>query len=181
MRSFIAAELPGEVVEALAETSARLRGCVHGRYVAPDSFHITLAFLGNLENAQIDQAVEALDEACRAFTRFDISLGEFGSFGRKKKSTLWQGLREPGMLDDLSCRVRGNLKELGIPYDDKPFRAHVTLMRSADLSSGSLPSPVYASGTVEAISLFSSDLSGERPVYDAVHSVELMASPLFRD
>ena len=46
MRLFIAAELPENLLEALAETSARLRDTVKGRYVAPDSFHLTLAFLG---------------------------------------------------------------------------------------------------------------------------------------
>ena len=57
MRVFVAAELPDEMYDALCETSALLRASVRGRYVAPDSFHVTLAFLGNVESWRIDDAV----------------------------------------------------------------------------------------------------------------------------
>ena len=70
MRLFIAAELPENLLEALAETSARLRDTVKGRYVAPDSFHLTLAFLGEVEANRIDAAARAIDDACQEYEAF---------------------------------------------------------------------------------------------------------------
>lgn len=173
MRLFIAVELPVEVTEALAETSAMLRGGMHGRYVAPDSFHVTLAFLGNVEAARVNNAIDALEEGCRGAQSFDVSLGELGSFGRRSKATLWQDFRNADQLQSLAQSVRTALRARNLPYDDKPFRAHVTLMRTADLSKGALPSPALAEGRIERITLFKSDLSGPRPIYEPLHTVKL--------
>lgn len=166
MRLFIAAELSSELIEALAETSARLRDCVRGRYVAPDSFHVTLAFLGEVEPSRIQQAGDALERGRAAAVPFNVELGEFGSFGRRSKATLWQGFRDAGALPDLAKSVRAELRGSGFAFDDKSFLPHVTLMRAADLTGGNIATPVMASGSVERITLFRSNLSGPRPVYE---------------
>ena len=171
MRLFIAAQLPEKVREALAEESGMLRGCVRGRYVSPDSFHVTLAFLGDVDSSRIDTVTSALEKGCAGFGSFEVSLGEYGSFGRRGKATLWQGFREEGDLSALADSIRAQLDEAGIAFDGKAFRAHVTLMRAADLKEGVLPMPERAQGTIEQITLFRSDLSGSRPVYDPLHTV----------
>ena len=173
MRLFIAAELPEAVHEALAEESGMLRGCVRGRYVSPDSFHVTLAFLGDVEASRVDTVIDALEEGCKGFRSFQISLGEFGSFGRRSKATLWQGFQEQGDLPAIADSIRESLGTTGVAYDEKPFRAHITLMRAADLKEGILPMPECAQGTIERITLFRSDLSGKRPVYEPLHTVFL--------
>jgi hypothetical protein len=91
MRLFVAAELSEELLEALAQTSALLRESVHGRYVAPDSFHVTLAFLGEVPELQVDAACEALEQACAGVPAIPVTLAPLGSFGRAKRATLWQG------------------------------------------------------------------------------------------
>lgn len=173
MRLFIAAELPEPVLEVLAETSALLRGSIRGRYVSSDSFHITLAFLGDVEVNRIDAVIDALEKGCNGFESFDISLGDLGSFGKRSKATLWQGLQNAGDLPALAQSVRASLAAAGIAFDEKAFRAHITLMRAADLKEGTLPMPELAKGTVERITLFRSDLSGKRPVYEPLHTVNL--------
>lgn len=173
MRLFIAAVLPEEVRDALSETSALLRGCVRGRYVAPDSFHVTLAFLGDVASSRVEDACVALDRACADFRAFDVSLGEFGSFGKRSKATLWQGFENAGDLPELARSVREELHAGGFSFDDKPFRAHITLMRAANVAEGLLPMPVRAEGPVSSVTLFRSDLSGARPMYEPLHAVWL--------
>lgn len=173
MRLFIAAELPEGVLEALAETSASLRGCVRGRYVSPDSFHITLAFLGDVEGSRVDVVVDALEKGCSGFDSFDIALGDLGSFGKRSKATLWQGLKDAGSLPALAQSVRASLSAADIAFDGKAFRAHITLMRAADLTHGSLPAPAIVQDAIEHVTLFRSDLSGSRPVYDPLYSIRL--------
>ena len=173
MRLFIAAELPEQMLDALAETSAVLRANVRGRYVAPDSFHVTLAFLGEVSGSRVDAAVSALEAGCCGFRSFDASLGAFGSFGKRASATLWQGFDDAGDLSSIAGAVRDELRNEGFSFDDKKFLPHVTLMRKADLTSGALPSPTLASGPMQRITLFESDLSGSRPVYEPLHVASL--------
>jgi 2'-5' RNA ligase len=173
MRLFIAAELPEGILEALAETSALLRGCVRGRFVAPDSFHVTLAFLGDVAEHRVNDLCKALDRACDDTAAFDVSLGDFGCFGKRSKATLWQGFREAGALPELAQAVRRELRQADFSFDDKKFLPHVTLMRAANLTAGELPMPALAEGPVSEITLFQSDLSGKRPVYKPIHVVTL--------
>ena len=173
MRMFIAADLPEPVLVALAETSARLREVVHGRFVSPDSFHITLAFLGDVRTGDVARAADALERACAGRAPLPVSLGDFGTFGKRSKATLWQGLAHGDELMELAEQVRGCLRVNDIPFDDKKFLPHVTLMRAADLTAGVLPAPMRAHGRVTRVCLYRSDLSGPHPVYEAWESVEL--------
>ena len=173
MRLFVAAVLPAAMRRALAETSGLLRGSVRGRYVAPDSFHVTLAFLGELDEHGAEAAMGAMERGCSGFEPFEIALGELGSFGKRSKATLWQGFADAGKLNDLASQIRAELDASFISFDDKTFRPHVTLMRNADLTRGELPSPCIAHGSIDTVTLFKSDLSGSRPQYDELLSVVL--------
>lgn len=173
MRLFVAAVLPQDLLEALSETSASLRDAVRGRYVAPDSLHVTLAFLGEVDAARLDELTEALACACANHQSIEATLGELGSFGSPRRATLWQavhGCRElPALADD----VRAGLAHAGFAYDQKGFLPHVTLMRAADLTRGQLPMPCVERGTIRTVALFRSDLSGPRPRYEALETFDL--------
>ena len=173
MRLFIATK-PHGAEEALAETIADLRDCVRGRFVAPDSLHVTLAFLGDVPAARVDDAIDALACAARSMAGpFDVQLGELGSFGKPARATLWQGLRDNGELAALARAVRDELAKRDLPFDAKKFRAHITLMRNADLTRGTLPAAHTASARIECAVLFRSDLSGPRPVYEPLSITQL--------
>ena len=174
MRLFVAAELPSAIYEAVCETSAALRDQVPGRYVAPDSLHVTLAFLGEVPGAQVTDVCAALDEACRGQYAIRVALGPLGSFGRARRATLWQGF-SVGVdeLGGLAGDVRECLAGWGFAYDPKLFVPHITLMRAADIAAGTLPMPRQASGTIDTVTLFRSDLSDERPHHEPLYSLRL--------
>lgn len=174
MRLFIAADLPVALVEALSETSANLRDQVRGRYVAPDSFHVTLAFLGEVPGARVDDVCRALDEACAGQYAIPVALGPLGTFGRARRATLWQGFaRGVDELSGLAGDVRELLSEWGFTYDPLAFSPHVTLMRNADVTGSELPMPQVETGLITSVTLYASDLSGKRPVYEPLHTVTL--------
>ena len=175
MRLFIAAELPEQMLDSLSETSALLREHVKGRYVAPDSFPVTMAFLGELSQTQAADAAAALETACEGQEPVGVSFGALGSFGRARKATLWQGFsRGVDELSGLAGDIREELAENGLPYDGSLFVPHVTLMRAASIMGGVLPMPVVEKGVIDTITLFRSDLSGTRPHYEPLQRVTLM-------
>lgn len=171
---FVAAELPEALLDALYETSALLRSCVHGRYVGSDLFHVTLAFLGEVPAIQANDVADCVREGCRGIEPFSTTLGELGTFGRASSAVLWQGFAEG--RDEwaaLAHGVRAALRADGYAIDKKGFIPHVTLMRRADVAHGRLPMPCVDGGEVQTVTLFSSDLSGARPRYEALERVEL--------
>ena len=175
MRLFIAAELPENLIEALAETSADLRGAVKGRYVGTNLLHVTLSFLGEVEATRIPEIEAALEEACEGHGPFPVSLGELGHFGRRFDAVLWQGFDAAGAqaFAELARDVREALSARGFAFDVKKFSPHVTLMRSADVSHGVLPMPCIAAGIVDTVTLFKSDLSGKHPAYTPLANITL--------
>lgn len=177
MRLFAAAEIPDECYDALCETSALLRSCVRGRYVGPDLFHVTLAFLGEVSAAQVDDVARLVRKGCEGVAPFHTTLGALGTFGRASSATLWQGFAEGREnWETLAHGVRTALRDNGYAIDAKGFIAHVTLMRRADVAHGSLPIPCVDGGIVRNVVLFCSDLSGNRPRYRALERVELHAT-----
>ncbi len=174
MRLFVAAELSEELLEALAQTSASLRDTVRGRFVGPDLFHVTLAFLGEVPGSQVDNVAELVREACADASAFQTTLGGLGSFGRSSSAVLWQGFcAGDDEWHSLAMRVRTVLGAGGFSFDEKGFLPHVTLMRRADIARGRLPMPCVETGVVDTVTLWSSDLSGLRPRYEALSRVRL--------
>lgn len=178
MRLFVAAELPGKLYEALCENSAVLRDQVRGRYVSPDSFHMTLAFLGDVPAERVDDACAAIDEGCALQPPVRVTLGPLGSFGRGRRKTLWQGLSlGVDEMGGLAGDIRECLVAHGLTYDAAAFVPHITLMRSADLTVALLPPVQTATDTIDTVTLFRSHLGSERAVYEPLYSVRLVDLP----
>ncbi len=174
MRLFVAAQLPQEIVEALCETSASLRASVRGRYVAPELFHVTLAFLGERPESELPELTQAVAEACATQKAFSITLGELGLFGRASSAYLWQGFAAGrDEWEELARAVRSSLTDHGYHFDTKSFIPHITLIQRADVSRVDLPMPQVERGVVSTVTLFSSDHLGGRSHYEALASWEL--------
>lgn len=155
-RLFIAAELPEQLVEATENYAQELQRSFPGRYVPPQNYHVTLAFLGLTPLKSIldlDQAVrEALDgcQACRC------ALSEAGAFGKRHSAILWAGLTNSGFLTDLAKKVRRALDARGFSYDPKPARPHITIARGVDIVGRQLPPLPKASGLISKVAVFQS-------------------------
>lgn len=123
----------------------------------PRLFHVTLAFLGEVDEGAVPAVRSILDTACNDYWPFELKLGELGFFGRRRSATLWQGFRDGIVLEALGATIREELAAAGFSADDKPLHPHVTLARSAALGDVVLTDFSGASlGMVEAVTLFQS-------------------------
>lgn len=123
---------------AVADLTARIKGlrvaaARHARLADPANLHLTLAFLGEVPDGRLPDVEHALASAARAARSPLLRLAGGGSFGPGRSTVLWVDVRgEVEALDALARSIRGELREAGLPCDDKPFRAHLTIARPGD-------------------------------------------------
>lgn len=134
LRLFVALELPDEARRALGRVQDDLRrlGMERLRWVRPEGIHITLKFLGGVEEGRVGEIEAALSVA---ISPFELRLGfdKVGNFGGNRARVLWIGLRgDVEGLVELAGRVDEALQPLGFPKERRPFAAHVTLARVPD-------------------------------------------------
>ena len=156
MRVFIALELGESLVDGVEQVATRLRYSVPGRYCSPKSYHVTLAFLGEIEPERIEAVCQAVDSACEGVKGFELSLAGLGTFGRGDKRVLWQGLSPDDGVIALGGRVRAELRERGFDFDRKPLRPHVTIARDAVVRDVGYLAGIesYASGRGDVVTVF---------------------------
>jgi 2'-5' RNA ligase len=133
---FVAAYPPASVCDDLGERLAGLAvtraaaGGVNTRLARRETWHVTLAFLGEVGDERVAEAAAAVERAAVGPPP-ELRLTGGGRFGRGQFTVLWVGVAGDG-LDDLARRVRRELKKAKIPYDNRPFRPHLTVARPGD-------------------------------------------------
>jgi 2'-5' RNA ligase len=128
VRLFIAIALPPEVAAAAAAVLPDIPGL---RRVRPEQLHLTLAFLGDTPDERLADVLAATAEAGRGKSSFAITLDAAGRFPASGVPRIvWLGMGEGATeSSNLAAAVRRALAARELPFDDKPFRAHVTLAR----------------------------------------------------
>ena len=174
MRTFVALELSEAFGDEVADLARQLSGMVSGRFMRRETYHLTLAFLGEIGEAESREVLSVLDEvadACRAVALRPTGLG---TFGKPRDCTLWLGLDQTDELMVLAEEVRTRLDERGVAYDRKAFRPHITLARRTSLPKAPLEGLVFpATDTANRITFFKSILSQEGASYKPLYSVAL--------
>lgn len=164
MRLFIAIQFTDEVRRSLLATMHDLKQKgIKGNYTAGSNLHLTLAFIG--ETREKEEVKRAMDRI--SFSPFKLSVRELGTFG----DILWAGVKGNQGLKGLAKDIRTQLDAAGIPYDDKEFIPHITLVRkmSGTLNKG-FPGP-KADMMVRSISLMKSENKNGKMVYTEIYKV----------
>ncbi len=147
MRLFYGLTLPAGIADACAQTAARAREIIPGRYALKSNYHITLAFIGNVDEARLGEAADVLGECVRFFPAPRVTLGGLSYFNRTENAILIVGAQaEPDLSPLHDALVRG-LVSRGLPADMGPFCPHVTLARHARIEPGALEAAGRAQGT----------------------------------
>jgi len=135
MRLFIAVDLPPTVRDALRRQEDDLRRELPGlRWVRPEAIHLTLRFLGEVDETARPPLSAALAAALPGSQpAFRVGVGGLGTFpSRGRPQVIWVGLveMEAGTLTRLQARVEAAVQEAGFPPEERPFRPHLTIARA---------------------------------------------------
>jgi 2'-5' RNA ligase len=187
IRSFIAIELPEAVKLNLSQLEAQLKSGrqTSVKWVAPESIHLTLKFLGNIVVESTKDIAQAMAEAAQGIPPFRLEVKDLGVFPNLQRvQVAWVGVHgEIDKLSQLQQRLDSNLLRLGFAPEGRPFTPHLTIARLRDNASPAerqafgqlIASTRFEAGafTVDAISLMKSQLTREGPIYSRISQVAL--------
>ena len=134
-RTFVALTLPSDITARLADLESSLARDVPGaKWVERENMHITLAFLGDVANADLDRVGRAVAEVGAGYPPFSIRVEGMGAFpDARRPRTVWAGVGGEGLpiLLDLRKDLSSALGRAGYPSEEDRFRfhPHVTLAR----------------------------------------------------
>lgn len=184
-RIFIAAKIDFETQNALYNILVKKRNDQRlFRLIPPSNLHITLKFLGQISQDQIQQLIAVVRETGSEFTPPAMKFSGGGVFPTVTRARiLWIGLTPGTSLKTVVESIESGCEKLGLPRERKPFHPHVTLARVARPVGQqdqllirdwieSLNQAGEFSYQIKNISIYDSDLSQKSPVYREVFTVK---------
>ena len=186
VRTFIAAELSGEVREFLARCQERLRRTgADVRWVRTDQIHLTLVFLGNVAAERLESLEAAVRGAAAGYGAMMLRAQGAGKFPpRGLPRVVWIGIEEPtGRLAALQKAVA----EAAVPFaekkEDRAYAAHLTFGRARsaknarplDEAIAAMAGETGPAFEVREVVIFQSALSPQGPTYTALARIPLEA------
>ncbi len=183
-RAFVAIDLPESVRFALGALQEELKSSkFRVEWVRPESIHLTLKFLGDIEVARTDAIVGAMTLAAKGSTQLALVPSGLGVFpNARRPRVIWVGLG--GQLDHLKSlqqTLDAHLADLGFPSETRPFKGHLTLGRvkgkiAVDRMQAALAkfnAFEFEGFEADRIILFKSELRPSGAVYTKVAQVNL--------
>ena len=173
MRSFIALPLPLKLKKKIYEKVRDLK--IPGvKLVEEENYHITLLFLGDIPEEEIEtikQALKSID-----MEKKELTIKSYGFFPKQKPRVVWLGVEPHEYLEALHREV---VKAVGV-MPDKPFQPHITIARIRDYSLNSAELIVKRihdlkgeSFIADRIILYESKLTSRGPIYREISIHEL--------
>ena len=142
MRLFAGIELDATMREGCVRIQDRLHAAnFDARYEPAEKLHVTLAFLGRVDEPQLDAVERILDEVAAQHTAFALTLDKLGAFPHERRPrVIFVGSRAQGAaFRTLATALRERYAAMGFSFDDDAV-AHVTIARV----KGRLNTPVAA-------------------------------------
>ena len=188
MRLFVAIAPPAAVLDELDERAEPLRaGRDDLRWTSREAWHVTLAFLGQVDEAAANRLLRRLENAARRHQVFRLAFCGAGAFPTTTRANvLWSGISgDRGALAHLAESVAAGASRAGAPPPDKGrrFRPHLTLARCrlpADVTGlvAALEGYQGQPWTADRVHLVRSRLGAtERPRYTSLASWPLRTPP----
>ncbi len=182
IRSFLAFELPPGIKQEVTRISGEIkRSGLEAGWVKPGNIHLTVVFLGDVNEKDIPDIISNIDNVTVKYESFGISLGGMGLFPDiRRPRVLWLGLDgEIERLGSLKDDLQRSLEAFGIEQEKRLFKPHLTLGRfRRPVKDRNLLGKVIDefsdisgfNGKLYELILFKSELKPGGSVYTKIHS-----------
>jgi 2'-5' RNA ligase len=168
MRLFVGIAIPPAIGEMLWSLTSGLPGA---RWMPPESYHLTLRFLGDAGRPQAEELHDILSDI--AMPGFEIALSGIDYFGTSSRPrVLWAGVDPSLPLNQLARKIDRAARQAEFPREDRGFTPHVTIARLSGSSLVEVMAFVQQkalfrapSFSVSQFTLFESRPGGGAPAY----------------
>jgi len=184
IRAFIAVEIAASTIANISAAITQLKPRIPGvRWIIPGNFHLTLKFLGEIDESKINPIGEALTNAFQPFPPCTINakgLGVFPNLTRPR--VLWIGLFSSELIA-LAAQVETALAALGFAAEKRGFAPHLTVgrWRQGARSEPTLAAELdrwrefdFGTSAINEIILFQSVLKPQGAIYTRIKVVPLV-------
>jgi RNA 2',3'-cyclic 3'-phosphodiesterase len=176
VRAFVAVELSEDVRDRLGEAQECLRSCgAHLTFVRPDYIHVTMKFLGEVEEKDLPNVIAALKTV--SFAPFTVNAGTVTVDNPKRPHTVWCAIEDSGESRNLFRSIEDVLGPLGFARETRRFTPHATVARvrrpdqSLFTALDKLKSRTYGSCIIAGFRLKKSTLTPQGPIYEDLPEV----------
>lgn len=135
MRLFIAIDFDKNTKVYLQNIQSKLKNyTIKGSFTNIENFHITILFIGELEEVKVPKLINALEASVSKHDTFNLTLDKLGSFKKGTSHLLWVGTNYNEKLVNIHKELCKTLKHEEIDFDEKPLKPHITLGRQLVLN-----------------------------------------------
>ncbi len=184
VRAFIAIELADETIAFIQKIQEGLRSSgIKARWIRPENIHLTLKFLGDINNEDVKKVGDAIISAAGENAAITLRAKGIGVFpGVKRPRVIWTGIAgRTKELVDLQKILDEKLQSSGFPKEKRSFKGHLTIARikkkidakrliDAMKEFSGFESKTF---TVDEVVLFKSELKSSGAVYTRLKSTSL--------
>jgi 2'-5' RNA ligase len=189
LRTFLAIDVGKAIRDrCLALQEALARGGAELKWVEEENIHLTLLFLGEVEDRELPALCRVVADCCAGHDAFPLSVESVGCFPNPRRPRIvWVGVGVgAAKVCTLHDALESPLMELGCyRREDRPYTPHITLGRlKGERGSGALAAALARQAkwrggetVVREVCVFSSELRPEGPIYTVLSRAKLRASP----
>ena len=185
LRTFVAVEINEEIRKGLSDLITRLKMTgADVKWVAPENIHITLKFLGYVEDTQVAAVSALIRDAIASINSFTVDIKHLGAFpNTQRPRVIFVVVHEKGNnLATIYSRLDDSFTKLGIEREGREFAPHLTVGRVKSLKNlkaltdvmDSLKESSFGQQMVEGIVLMQSDLKPTGPVYKKLEEFKFL-------
>ncbi len=182
MRAFIAIEINDAVRDNLLRAQERIGSkSAKIKFVERENFHVTLKFLGEIDEALAEDVKSVLEEIAKKHKKHRVRVKGIGVFPNPNYvRVIWAGIENDEGINAIAKDVEREMRRLGFKKD-KDFVAHITIGRvkfvrdkvELAMALKDLANEDFGEFDVEAIELKKSTLTPKGPIYETVARFEL--------
>ncbi len=185
-RIFTAIDIPEFERRSIFRLTERLRSefpDARANWEKPEKLHLTLKFLGDIDEARLAEFIEAVEETSKKIRPFHLQTsGTGGVFPSARKArVLWLGFAdETGSLPKLNEILESECEKRGFVREKREFKAHLTIARFREkpneflveqfLHTSRPPSPPFE---ISEITIYRSELLPHGSIYKVISKVKL--------
>jgi len=188
LRTFIAIEFPAKITQKIDNIISFLKAQTPAKaikWVAAENLHLTLKFLGDFPEQDLESLTAIMDHELKPFSAFEITIEGMGMFpNNANPRVIWMGISHTDSLLMIHKQLDNALQNEGIKPDQRNFNAHLTIGRIRRRTD---PKVIHEIGktlsaykvetlgqvTVNRIILMKSELTPQGPIYTPLHLVPL--------